>query len=443
MGSFSYTCTLSNLTIHAGDAVRYFLLTENPYTDSANACTPKDLWFPRTFPLRAKYNDYGSVERIEEGPARELWLKTFKQDLIEQGWGDNSYHDVPVSRDMTFEALLEALWEGRVFVKRSNGRAELSTDVQAAEDEGRLPVGVPSMKRITKLLQDAKQPLYGGNFGGDAFLVDEQGWGMVRVRHNGSGEDWNKDAKKLSEIVHLFSEYSTMVCAGSGSYAGSGELLIRAKPDTKDFYGGKVYEAPKPLQVRQAMIREDVWQELLKQTVNSYGKDYKTIKIGLKDIQEHARVFWDLCTESIKQYEKQELQLDEGLPGFRTKHPHREWEAYQATAAMDREHFNANVIAEMCKQDEIPYSVGLASQWKAMVAQNHVKKLAKEDVNSWLNSVAEMALIQRKIYGLRYWWRPSYSCGPQYSDHSEHRKFYAMLSKLATKLHKEAARLDE
>src|SRR4051812_23628121 len=104
MGSFSYTCGVSRLPIHAGHKVRYMLLTQNPYNDSTK-CSPNDWWFPRSFPLRAEYNDYGSVENVEEGVGRELWMEALKIDLVSVGTGDNSIHDVPTSKNMSWDEL--------------------------------------------------------------------------------------------------------------------------------------------------------------------------------------------------------------------------------------------------------------------------------------------------------------------------------------------------
>jgi hypothetical protein len=81
MGSFDYTCAVSGLPIGAGDDVRLMLLTQNPYHHGKKAgamtCGMNDVWFPRTFPLRGRYNDYGGVDHIQ-GPAQQAaWLAGF------------------------------------------------------------------------------------------------------------------------------------------------------------------------------------------------------------------------------------------------------------------------------------------------------------------------------------------------------------------------------
>jgi len=118
MGSFNLTCAISGLPIPGGTKVRYFLLTEAPDKKSAPVYI-HEVWGPRNFPLKATYNDYGTVEKVEEGPARDAWMLAFKRDLVEVGQGDNSYHDLPTSKDMTFDHLLHAIRERRVMVQRN------------------------------------------------------------------------------------------------------------------------------------------------------------------------------------------------------------------------------------------------------------------------------------------------------------------------------------
>jgi hypothetical protein len=55
----------------------YLLLTQNPYhrgkTAGASTCYQHDLWFPRTYPLRGTYDDYGRAENLQTGPQAEAW----------------------------------------------------------------------------------------------------------------------------------------------------------------------------------------------------------------------------------------------------------------------------------------------------------------------------------------------------------------------------------
>jgi len=53
------------MAITGGTPVRCLLLTASPFTDPH-----EDRWSIRTPPLRAVYNDYGSIENIHEAIER-------------------------------------------------------------------------------------------------------------------------------------------------------------------------------------------------------------------------------------------------------------------------------------------------------------------------------------------------------------------------------------
>src|SRR5262249_20739841 len=114
MGSFSMICSASGLGISAGTPVRCLLLTASPYEDA----DPRKTWIVRTPPLRAVYNDYGSIERVHKADAfiAKLWLRGLREDVVVKGLGDNECHDVPVKIDMSFTQMLTAVQEGRLEV---------------------------------------------------------------------------------------------------------------------------------------------------------------------------------------------------------------------------------------------------------------------------------------------------------------------------------------
>ena len=135
MGSYAYTCAVSKLPIRAGDQIRYLLVTENPYEDEGvahRATRMIDWWFPRTFPITAEYNDYGSIQNAEEGPAQDIWLEALAKDLVPVGWGENLFHDLPTSTDMTFEDFMKALMKGRVMVRREFSLEDLAKPLRVS-----------------------------------------------------------------------------------------------------------------------------------------------------------------------------------------------------------------------------------------------------------------------------------------------------------------------
>lgn len=403
MGSFAYTCAVSGLPIEIGDRVRYFLLTKNPYHDGAeNTCYVHDLWFPRTLPLRASYNDYGSVEEVEAGPARDIWIEGLKRDLIEQGWGDNTVHDVPTSKEMSFDELLGAVQEGRVSVKRdvdslfiersrqqtrnlreflakAKGLAEADAvdEVGDAEPEETGLAGVPTLTRVTAIIADAGFPLSAGS-GDSGFMIDELEYGCVRVRwHNGySGKAGITDAQKLGELLPSLQDYAAMVAAGSGPYAHSADLLIRPKPGTEGYHGRRERER-KPLPVGHAMIREDVWQALLKVRMEA---------VDLEQIRQDVRREGARRTETMRGDPHERFMSD-----------------------LDAERNGAPWIFK----DTIPFTVGLGTHLELLAEKGPIP-------DAVLDTVAEFAYITVVLAHCRYQWRPSSSSGPQFGEWGAH-----------------------
>ena len=82
MGSFDFTCSISGLAIGAGDPVKFFLLTENPYDDNNIVCYVHDLYVPRTWPISADYNDYGSIEGYDPESPGVLAITEGRQLMI-------------------------------------------------------------------------------------------------------------------------------------------------------------------------------------------------------------------------------------------------------------------------------------------------------------------------------------------------------------------------
>jgi hypothetical protein len=115
MGCFSYSCSISGLPIDAGDPVMFLALCtsyERRYEAGVDGA-----WRPMTLPIVAQYDDYGSVEHIEEGPLTDAFFATLSKRAIEREVGENWCHDVAVMKDMPRDKWLEALWEDRVQIK--------------------------------------------------------------------------------------------------------------------------------------------------------------------------------------------------------------------------------------------------------------------------------------------------------------------------------------
>ena len=68
MGSWNFTCALSELPICSGDKVKWLLVTQTPYIDHKQKINvySEDLWSVRTLPVDCVYEDMGYVELTQE-----------------------------------------------------------------------------------------------------------------------------------------------------------------------------------------------------------------------------------------------------------------------------------------------------------------------------------------------------------------------------------------
>ncbi len=292
MGSFSQTCAISRLPIEYSDKIKVLLLMEYPY-EYANCNKP---WIIRSIPIDAEYNDYGSFEsndKIKE----ESWIQSLNDQIVECGWGENTCHDVPVHKNMTFEAFKEALWEDRVkiYSKKIN---EENTELKKIQD-----------KIISYGFQLFK------NYGDNNYIVTSLCDNVFVVRTDVFESE--KNLEKLKELIpYLEKDYAVMLTSGVGNYADVSryaELTIRKKPGVRTF---KSY-SEKNLNIRLAMIRQDVWDSLIK-FKPKYPQYFGTIEKYCEEIEKFTNPKLNPILNLGKYYPFDELNyrfLSKGL-GF-------------------------------------------------------------------------------------------------------------------------------
>ena len=408
MGSFASTCAVSGIPLEVGDPVRWYLLTENPYDDNL-VCYSHDMWFPRSWPVRAEYNDYGSIKAYDpECPSIVSIVEALKEDMIERGMGNNSCHDVPTAKGMSFEATLEAVWEKRIQVSRDvdtfyfRNAAAKKLMADHREDKRKPIPGVPTLRGVESLLKSAGHKVVTAEpdtntHGGDTFMVDELEPGMCRVRVNG----FAVDASKLDAILPLLqSEYAAVVTVGSGAYADSTEIRLMPKVmkrgDGEHVFWGCKNDRQQPLDVFQGMIHEDVWNELLKMKVSDWKNWSEKTKVGFDKFRADAETLWKKATCS-----KNKESVIDGL----------------LSRLSDDEH--------MIAKSAIPFTVGPSEHWK-IATQRHVEApFTAKQVDEFLDDVAGFSLVSCIMSPVRYWWRPSFTCGPQFGEHRKHADVFA------------------
>lgn len=84
MGSWNETCGVSQISIPEGSNVRVFLILQSEFGKKvcgSGTCYSSGYFRPWFFPVKAKYNSYGSVEDIEDDWNSQYIFSTFKKWL--------------------------------------------------------------------------------------------------------------------------------------------------------------------------------------------------------------------------------------------------------------------------------------------------------------------------------------------------------------------------
>lgn len=135
MGCWHATCGVSRLPIRYGEPVRAFLIVgkrhglNHAFRDKdwkaggrewrngwwSGFTYSEDVFAPRCLPLKATYNDYGSIENIEGGLNAQIVLAQFQTDLMEFPKGEHSI-PVEISKNMSLYELIDAIERDAVTV---------------------------------------------------------------------------------------------------------------------------------------------------------------------------------------------------------------------------------------------------------------------------------------------------------------------------------------
>ncbi len=404
MGSFDYTCAVSGLPIGAGDDVRLMLLTQNPYHHGKKAgamtCGMNDVWFPRTFPLRGKYDDYGGVDRIQ-GPAQQAaWLAGFKVDLVQTGVGDNACHDVAAKKSMPLDKLLDAVREGRIHVRQDVGDRDTEEErklfraMRQKEGKPLIPIGIPTRIRVERALVKAGIKIGEGYL--DGVLVNRVNANTVRVR---SGNfDGQAELSKIRDL--LADRWAGMVRCGTGPSADTAELILCPLPGVRH---RPPRRRPSALPVASAVIREDVWQAICAMpTQKGYGAP-PSIESAIQSVQET----WATSIEDTNILRRFMLSRD-----------------------------------TMVASDRIPFTVGLGTHWWAMVDLWKAGSVSAEERDEFLRTAAELTCITHWLAMTRYQWRPSSASGPQSGHYDLHAALLSAFASIAATIHKAQAEDD-
>jgi len=315
MGSFNETCALSGLPITPGDKVKLVFLSESPFNRSRRGCYINDHYSLRTPPIDGEYADYGRCDFDEKQPVVDLIVKKFHEDLVEQPFGFNQYHDTPTPANATIHQILEAAWEGRLMVRDNLG---------TGEDKD--PESFPTWRRVRDKLIAKKKKIQLGE-SDKAYNVQPIRRGIVCVHFNTYDHVSNK--KKLEAVDKFLSkDYETKMVRereNDGDYAllvmpngvsANPPMLMENESitlhwDMNNFPCSRLrYDNQKVFSV---MIRQDVWDLYLKSKFDITWRDVDYSTEGfinrLNDyVKKQSEEPTDLFTaEEIAKMTKEEL----------------------------------------------------------------------------------------------------------------------------------------
>ncbi len=394
MGSFSFTCSFSKLPIPAGTPVRLFLLTKNPYEDRSVGCEQTTFWVPRSFPIKGEYDECGSIDRVETSLASRAMTGLLAIDG----------NDIPFSKDaktgrrtVELEGLLSSIACGKGSVLRNRDRGhvrylpELPEETEArvkksAENEKlwretvkpkKLAKGLPTKARVKRALAAAGLKVDGN--GMDGFSVRNMKFGQVRVKY----VPWGLNQEALDKAVTALTKKGYAAMAVAGSYESEGVVLVRPKPGNPDYREIKYKEPKTTAPLSFSMVREDVWQALAGVTLPPYcGSKAKT----LAGTRESVQAWWD----------------------FNMKVPEKD--RYFARNEVPQE-----IMSDVwgIHEDKVPYQMGIASAFEYAVERFKEGSATQEEVNAFLDTVAEFLFVSDVLFFSCRDWTPPTSCGTQ------------------------------
>lgn len=314
MGHFSQTCAISHLPIVGGDPISVvFLVKGSPHGNDTRFGGP---WGVIGVPFRGVYNDYGKVEQVDprDSVCVDLNVDLLNAHLVERPWGENLCHDVPVRHGMDFDALTEALWEGRLALR--------DTYYNNHKPGPKVPKGVPTWRRVERVVKGAE----GRKELIDGTVVDRIDYGVVRVRFKPYDDKalWCEQVRKALETKYTVIErYEHGVERHQELKPGLESwdvwFEIRSKGETppnprieqrqkhmatvleryggKDpSYGGKVHP------VRWAFVKEDVWKATL--SVAGTRAQWGSKVTGIRKALGGSRFLLNCIRDSIEEGEQ-------------------------------------------------------------------------------------------------------------------------------------------
>lgn len=320
MGSFNEICAISGFNIQWKDKVKVVFLAGNEMVQWSQRPWRKidferghyvyDQWFLRTPPIDGVYDDYGRCT-FKRTPIVRLIEEMFAEDVLEEPFGFNQYHDLPTPLNPKIDQLFEISFKGRLRV------GDLFFEEKSS------PAGFPLWWEVRDLLKKAKlkiMSMKGDSEPSEGYNVQQVREGVVLVHYN-SYKDTTEKMKKAEGVI--LNHYDCRIVKDGGDKCG---LLVVPKgafedqsmflpafmnklKDDIERYPNEFahYFGAKKMPVVAVMIRQDVW-ELYRDTKwecgwcptkNSVDLIKGEIKSALSEM-ERDKFGFDYTTEKLR-----------------------------------------------------------------------------------------------------------------------------------------------
>lgn len=249
-------CAISNLPIYENEDVRYLFIVK-----------VRDKYYPRFFPFKSKYSMNGTIKASEDDcNFIKYTLETFDLDLIEKE--KSTIHNA-IKKSMSFDTLLTVALNNQLFINKFRNTKK----VAAETSNPKIPTKKVIEQAIVKNFKNKKD-----------FIVKTVATNEYAVINDVFG---NSHAN-LEKLQKNLSQFATMLVA----YEFNETVLhIKPKPnipiikngiiqdDKSAFYHNSFFEEKEiieELPVSLMIIKENVWQEMLK--LKYYGKNFLSFK---------------------------------------------------------------------------------------------------------------------------------------------------------------------
>lgn len=128
---------ISQLPIHAGEPIRLFLLERNAYEElkGGGFCSHNDVFKPLSYALRGVYDDYGSIEKVEESETSDLLLTYFKNITEESSLINTDKRDKVTADEITVDYLTREVERGHLYHIKKTDLETYITDMLGKEKD--------------------------------------------------------------------------------------------------------------------------------------------------------------------------------------------------------------------------------------------------------------------------------------------------------------------